>query len=66
MTDKLMAILAFAVLLCFLAILLWHVPRLDLGAVVLITLVLAGVDTAQVARSHDKADHPEGADGRDG
>ncbi|WP_410217076.1 hypothetical protein [Paracoccus sp. (in: a-proteobacteria)] len=52
MTDKLMAIGAYALLLGFLGILVWHVPRLDLAGVVLFTLVLSAVDTAQVLRSH--------------
>jgi hypothetical protein len=44
MSDRLMAILAFAVLAVFVGILVWHVPRLDLGAVVLVTLAFAGYD----------------------
>ncbi|MCF3972606.1 hypothetical protein [Paracoccus salsus] len=59
MTDKIMAIVAYLVLLCFLGILLWHVPRLDLGGVLLFTLVLAGVDTAQVLRSHVSRDQAQ-------
>ncbi|MFD1881227.1 hypothetical protein [Paracoccus pacificus] len=59
MSDKIMAILAYLILVCFLAVLVWHVPRLDLGAIVLLTLILAGIDTAQVMRSHDKAAHDE-------
>lgn len=52
MIDRILALLAFIVLCAFLVILLWHVPRLDLGAVVLLTLGLAGYDTAQVMRRH--------------
>ncbi|MGZ3218128.1 hypothetical protein [Paracoccus sp. T5] len=52
MRDKLMAILAYIVLLGFLGILVWHVPRLDLGGVVLFTLILAGVDTAHALRGN--------------
>lgn len=52
MTDRILALLAFAILFGFLAILLWHVPRLDLGAVVVLTLALGGYDTAQVMRRH--------------
>ena len=44
MRDRLMAILSFAVLTLFLGVLVWNVPRLDLGAVVLATLALAGYD----------------------
>lgn len=44
MTNTLMKLAAFGVLVAFLGILLWHVPRLDLGAVVLVTLGLAGWD----------------------
>lgn len=42
--NKLVALIAFAIMLAFLAILMWHVPRLDLGAVVAITVVLATWD----------------------
>lgn len=42
--DKLLALIAFAVLVGFLGILLWHVPRMDLIAVVGLTLALAGWD----------------------
>jgi hypothetical protein len=58
MMDRVMAIIAYLVLLCFLAILVWHVPRLDLGGVVLLTLILAGVDMSQVLRSHATREHP--------
>jgi hypothetical protein len=44
MSDRIMAFLAFAILTGFLAILVWYVPRLDLGAVIAITVVLAGWD----------------------
>lgn len=52
MTDRIMALLAYVVLAAFLVILVWHVPRLDLGGVVLLTLIFAGIDTAEVMRSH--------------
>lgn len=45
--DKLVAFFAFAVLLGFVGILLWHVPRLDLMAVVALTVGLAGWDLAR-------------------
>ncbi len=41
MMDRLMALLALAVLAAFLGILVWKVPRLDLMAVTAITLGLA-------------------------
>jgi hypothetical protein len=42
--DKLLATFAFVVLAGFVGILIWHVPRLDLIAVVALTLALAGWD----------------------
>jgi hypothetical protein len=44
MTEKLIAVVALGVLVGFLGILWWWVPRLDLGAVIAITLLLAGWD----------------------
>ena len=44
MTDRRLASLAFLVLAAFLGILVWKVPRLDLGAVVLITLAFVFYD----------------------
>ncbi|MCS0504576.1 hypothetical protein [Ancylobacter mangrovi] len=44
MTERLMALLAFLVLAGFLSILVIWVPRVDLGAWVLLTLVCAGYD----------------------
>lgn len=52
MIDRVLAVLAYLTLVCFLAVLVWHVPRWDLGLVVLITVVLAGFDTAQIMRRH--------------
>lgn len=49
--NKVMGLGAFAVLLGFLGILLWHVPRLDLIGVVSVTLLLAGWDLIQHLRS---------------
>lgn len=40
MTDRIMALLAVVVLTAFLGILIWKVPRLDLTAVIAITLAL--------------------------
>lgn len=42
--NKLLATFAFVVLVGFLGILIWHVPRLDLIAVVGLTVALAGWD----------------------
>jgi hypothetical protein len=44
MTDAVMRLTAFAALVAFLGVLIWFVPRLDLGAVALVTLGLAGYD----------------------
>ena len=48
--NNLMALFAFAVLLGFLGILLWHVPRLDLIGVVSVTVALAGWDLITTLR----------------
>jgi hypothetical protein len=50
MRDKLLSIAAFAVLLGFLAVLVYEVPRFDLAGVVIFTLVLAGYDFYRSAR----------------
>ena len=42
--NKLLAVSAFLVLVGFLSVLVIHVPRLDLTAVIVFTLVLAGWD----------------------
>lgn len=42
--NNILALLAFGIMLAFLGILIWHVPRLDLIAVVAFTVVLAGWD----------------------
>lgn len=47
-----MALGAFIILLIFLGILVWRVPRLDLAAIVLLTLLLAAADIAQLMRRH--------------
>jgi hypothetical protein len=44
MTDRLMALFAFLVLAGFLGILVWYVPRVDLGAFVVITLLFVAYD----------------------
>lgn len=62
MMDRIVALFAYAILLGFLGILVWRVPQLDLGLVVLATLLLAGTDLLQVVRKHDRRD---GAAGRE-
>ena len=44
MSDRIMALLAFGMFVAFLGVLLWYVPRVDLGAVIAITVVLAAWD----------------------
>lgn len=44
MTDTFIKLLAFAILLGFLGILIYRVPRIDLGAVIALTVVLAAID----------------------
>jgi hypothetical protein len=50
MTDWVMRLAAYALLVGFLGILVWFVPRFDLGAVVAVTLVCAGYDLFVVGR----------------
>lgn len=52
--NNVLALFAFAILLVFLAILVWSVPRLDLMFVVGLTLLLAGWDLVQNLKgNHD-------------
>lgn len=52
--NNVLALSAFALLLAFLGILLWHVPRLDLVGVVFLTVLLAGWDLVQNLKgNHD-------------
>lgn len=44
MSDLIPKFLSFAALVVFLGILLWHVPRLDLATVLLLTVGLAAWD----------------------
>lgn len=44
MTNLVLSVFAFAVLAAFLGVLVVEVPRLDLGAVVGLTLLLVGID----------------------
>lgn len=46
MLDRIFALLALAVLVAFLAIIVIWVPRVDLAAVIVITIVMAGYDMA--------------------
>lgn len=48
--NRLMAAAAFIVLVGFLSVLLIHVPRLDLGLVIGVTLLLAGWDAVSAMR----------------
>ncbi|MDP2696535.1 hypothetical protein [Thalassospira sp.] len=50
MTNRIMALFALIMLLGFLGILVWHVPRWDLGIVIAITMALAGYDFLLGAR----------------
>lgn len=50
--NKLLGLFAFAIFCTFLGILLWKVPRLDLLAVVGITVALAGWDMLQTMRQN--------------
>ena len=50
--NSVLAIFAYAVMLVFLGILIWHVPRLDLGFVVALTLLLAGWDLVQTMKGN--------------
>jgi hypothetical protein len=52
--NNALALFAFAILLVFLGILVWSVPRLDLMFVVGLTLLLAGWDLVQTLKgNHD-------------
>lgn len=54
MTNRLVALLAFFCLVSFVGILLWYVPRVDLGVVILITLFLAAIDLYRSAGERDR------------
>jgi hypothetical protein len=52
--NNVLALFAFAILLVFLGILVWSVPRLDLIFVVSLTVLLAGWDLVQNLKgNHD-------------
>lgn len=42
--ETLMSVVAFALLVVFLGVLIIYVPRVDLGAVLLVTVLLCGYD----------------------
>jgi hypothetical protein len=42
--ERLLSVVSFALLCAFLAVLVIHVPRVDLGAVLLISVLLCGYD----------------------
>jgi uncharacterized membrane protein len=48
-SDRILALAAYLTLAAFLGILVWNVPRLDLGVVVAVTLALAGFDFVRSA-----------------
>ncbi len=55
--NKLMGLFAFIVLVAFLAILVIHVPRLDLSAVIALTVLLAAWDLYTTHRARHMATH---------
>jgi hypothetical protein len=44
MTDRILVTAAFMLLLGFLGVFLWKVPRVDLTIVFLVTVIMAGYD----------------------
>lgn len=50
MMDRLMAVFAYLVMAASLIVLVCYVPRWDLGGVIAVTLILAGVDVVQLLR----------------
>lgn len=55
MTDRIMAVLALAVLTAFLGVLVWKVPRIDLAAIIAITLLLAYWDFFSATRRNARS-----------
>lgn len=49
MTDKLLAVLSFAALVAFCAVLVWFVPEPDLTIVVVVVVALGAYDFYQTA-----------------
>ena len=60
MFDRLIALIAYLFLVAFLFILIWKVPRMDLIALVGITLALAGWDMLRPQKKRDSV--PGGSD----
>jgi hypothetical protein len=50
--NNILALVAFAVLLVFLGLLRWSVPRLDLICIVGLTVTLAGWDLVQTLKGN--------------
>lgn len=44
LTERLMSVAAFALFVVFLGVLIVYVPRVDLGVVLLVTILLCGYD----------------------
>ncbi|MEC5322489.1 hypothetical protein [Aurantimonas sp. A3-2-R12] len=44
LTERLMSVVAFAMLVVFLGVLILYVPRVDLGVVLLVTILLCAYD----------------------
>ena len=57
MANRILPIFAFLVLVAFLAVLLVRVPRLDLGGVILVTLICAGLDVYRSVVKDDISHH---------
>ncbi len=52
--NRILAIFAFLVLVGFLGILMFHVPRLDLGGVIVVTVLLAAWDLFTTHRTRKR------------
>lgn len=52
--NNILAMIAFGVLLVFLGILVWNVPRLDLFGVIAATVALAGWDLIKNLKDDNK------------
>ena len=62
MTDRILAFTAILVLLGFVGILVWSVPRIDLGAVVGLTVALALWDLLVSRRESRASARPRSRD----
>jgi hypothetical protein len=54
--DRLLALFAFLILLCFLMILMLKVGRLDLSIVIVVTLLMAAYDLFQATSRRRRKD----------